>query len=221
MIDVKSQQKRWVIGLLQVALSRYSPITYGVKSMRLLTGIGYCQNAFWPFWFIPLFIYGFLPQLAIFYGDFVLEGGSYRGWWNDQRMWLIRGSSSFFFGFIEFTLKPLNLSNHGFNITSQTNDDEEQRKMYEEEIFDFGSSSPMFLPMTMVAIVNLLALVWGLYGLFFSEERLILELMLASFVAVNCFPIYEAMVLRNDNGKLPKKVCFLAGIQTFVLFVSG
>ncbi|VVB11884.1 unnamed protein product [Arabis nemorensis] len=247
--DVVSQQKRWAIGVLQVSLSRYSPITYGVKSMGLLMGIGYCQYAFWPFWLIPLFIYGFLPQLAIFYGvsvfpktydlwfwlyiflffgayaqdllDFVLEGGSYRGWWNDQRMWLIRGFSSFFFGFIEFTLKTLNLSTHGFNLTSKANDDEEQSKRYEQEIFDFGPSSPMFLPMTMVAIVNLLALVLGLYGLFFWGERLLLELMLVSFVVVNCLPIYEAMVLRKDNGKLPQKIGLLAGILTFVLIMSG
>ncbi|KFK28955.1 hypothetical protein AALP_AA7G070400 [Arabis alpina] len=249
LIDVVSQQKRWAIGLLEVSLSRYSPITYGVKSTGLLMGIGYCQYAFWPFWLIPLFIYGFLPQLAIVYGvsvfpktydlwfwlyiflffgayaqdllDFVLEGGSYHGWWNDQRIWMIRGFSSFFYGFIEFTLKSLNLSTHGFNLTSKANDDEEQSKRYEQEIFDFGPSSPMFLPMTMVAIMNLLAVVWGLYGLFFRGERFILELMLASFATVNSFPIYEAMFLRKDRGKLPKYVCFLAGILTFVPIVSS
>ncbi|KFK43508.1 hypothetical protein AALP_AA1G134400 [Arabis alpina] len=153
--------------------------------------------------------------------DFVLEGGSYRGWWNDQRMWLIRGFSSFFFSFIEFTLQTLNLSSNGFNLTSKINDDEEQSKRYEQELFEFGPSSPMFLPMTMVAIMNFLALVWGIYGFFFWGERLILELMLASFAAVNCLPIYDAIVLRKDHGKLPKKVCFLAGILTLVLIVSG
>ncbi|KAL1194842.1 Cellulose synthase-like protein G3 [Cardamine amara subsp. amara] len=249
LIDMVSQQKRWAVGLLEVSLSRYSPLTYGVKSMGMLMGVSYCQYAFWAFWAIPLIVYGFLPQLALFYGvsvfpksselwfslyiflslgayaqdllDFVLEGGSYRGWWNDQRIWSMRGFSSFPFGFIEFTLKTLNLSTEGFNLTSKANDDAEQRKRYDQEIFDFGSSSSMFLPMATMAIVNLIALVWGLYCLLAWGEGLVLEIMLVSFVVVNCLPIYEAMIFRKDDGKLSNRVCFLAVILTFVLIVSG
>ncbi|XP_048619048.1 cellulose synthase-like protein G3 isoform X2 [Brassica napus] len=249
LIDVVSQQKRWAIGLLEVSISRYSPLTFGIKSMGILMGIGYCQYAFWAFWSIPLIVYGVLPQLALLYGvsvfpkssdpwfwlyiflffgayaqdllDFVLEGGTYGGWWNDQRMWMIRGFTSFFFGSIEFTLKTLNLSTHGFNLTSKANGDDEQGKRYEKEIFDFGPPSSMFLPLTAAAIVNLFAFVWGTYGFFIWGERLVLELMLASFAAVNCLPIYEAMMLRNDAGKLPKRASLSAGILTFALIVSG
>ncbi|KAL0873448.1 hypothetical protein Bca101_023153 [Brassica carinata] len=249
LIDVVSQQKRWTIGLLEVAFSRFSPVTYGVRSTGLLTGIGYCQYAFWAFWSIPLAIYGFLPQFALLYGvsvfpkssdpwfwlyiflflgsygqdllDFVLEGGTCHGWWNDQRMWLIRGFSSFTFGFIEFTLKTLNLSTHGFNLTSKVNDDDKQSKRYEQEIFDFGHSSTMFFPITMVAIINLFALLYGIYGIFFWDEGLVLELMLVSFAVVNNWPIYMAMVLREDDGKLPKNVCILAGIFACFVVVAG
>ncbi|KAF2532332.1 hypothetical protein F2Q70_00033000 [Brassica cretica] len=249
LIDVVSQQKRWAIGLLEISISRYSPLTYGVKSMGLLVGVGYCQYAFWAFWSIPLIVYGVLPQLALLYGvsvfpkssdpwfwlyislflgaygqdllDFVLEGGTYGGWWNDQRMWMIRGFTSFFFGSIEFTLKTLNLSTHGFNLTSKANGDDEQGKRYEKEIFDFGPPSSMFLPLTAAAIVNFFAFVWGTYGFFIWGERLVLELMLVSFAAVNCLPVYEAMMLRKDAGKLPKRVSLSAGILTFALIVSG
>ncbi|KAG2240363.1 hypothetical protein Bca52824_090853 [Brassica carinata] len=249
LIDVVSQQKRWTIGLLEVAFSRFSPVTYGVRSTGLLTGIGYCQYAFWAFLSIPLVIYGFLPQFALLYGvsvfpkpsdpwfwlyiflflgsygqdllDFVLEGGTCHGWWNDQRMWLIRGFSSFPFGFIEFTLKTLNLSTHGFNLTSKVNDDDKQSKRYEQEIFDFGHSSTMFFPITMVAIINLFALLYGIYGIFVWDEGLVLELMLVSFAVVNSWPIYMAMVLREDDGKLPKNVCILAGIFACFVVVAG
>ncbi|KAJ0239645.1 hypothetical protein HA466_0232490 [Hirschfeldia incana] len=249
LIDVVSQQKRWTIGLLEVAFSRCSPIKYGVRSTGLLMGIGYCQYAFWAFWSIPLVIYGFLPQVALIYGfsvfpkspdpwfwlniflflgaygqdlvDFVLEGGTCHGWWNDQRMWLIRGLSSFTFGFIEFTLKTLNFSSHGFNLTSKVNDDHKQSKRYEQEMFDFGASSTMFFPITMVAIINLFALVYGIYGIFVCGEGLMLELMLVSFGVVNSWPIYTAMVLREDDGKLPKFVCILAGIFACFVVVSG
>ncbi|CAA7037390.1 unnamed protein product [Microthlaspi erraticum] len=248
LIDVMNQQKRWAFGHLEIAFSKYSPITYGIKSLGLLMGLGYAQSPFWGLWSIPLIIYGLLPQLSLlcgvsvfpktsdpwfwlyiflFFGaytqdllDFVFEGGSYRRWWNDQRMWLIRGLTSFLFALIEFTLKNLNLSTFGFNVTSKA-DDEEVNKRYEQDIFDFGSSSYMLLPVTTIAIVNLLALVWGLYILFAGREDFVLELMLASFAVVNCLPIYESIALRKDDGKLPNMVCFSAGTVTFVLIVSG
>ncbi|KAF2543327.1 hypothetical protein F2Q68_00029994 [Brassica cretica] len=247
--DVVWQQMRWSIGLLEMGFSRYSPFTYGLKSLGLFTGLGYCYYVVWPFCSIPLTVYGVLPQLALIYGirvfpkpsdqwfwlyiflslgayaqdlsDFLLEGGTCRKWWNDQRMWLIRGLSSFFFGMIEYTLKTLNLSTPGFNVTSKANGDDEQNKRYEQEIFDFAPSSSIFLPMTAVAVLNLFAFVSGLYGLFAWGEGLSLELMLASFVVVNSLPIYEAMVLRKDDGKLQKGICFLAGILTLVLILGG
>ncbi|XP_019089369.1 PREDICTED: cellulose synthase-like protein G1 [Camelina sativa] len=227
--DVVGQQKRWAVGLLEMSFSKYSPSVYGFKSLGLLMGLGYCNSTFRPFWSIPLTVYGLLPQLALIYGvsvfpkvsdpwfwlyiflffgayaqdlsDFLLEGGTYRKWWNDQRMLMIKGLSSYFFGFIEFTLKTLKLSTPKFNVTSKANNDDEQRNRYEKEIFDFETFSLMFLPLTTVAIVNLLAFVWGLYGVFLCGEGLVLELMLASFAVVNCLPIYEAMILRKDDDK--------------------
>lgn len=113
--DVVWQQMRWSIGLLEMGFSRYSPFTYGLKSLGLFTGLGYCYYVVWPFCSIPLTVYGVLPQLALIYGirvfpkpsdqwfwlyiflslgayvqdlsDFLLEGGTCRKWWNDQRMW--------------------------------------------------------------------------------------------------------------------------------------
>ncbi|KAJ0263390.1 hypothetical protein HA466_0037560 [Hirschfeldia incana] len=248
--DVMDQQMRWSIGLLEMAFSRYSPFTYGFKLLGMLMGLGYSYFVFWPFCSIPLAVYGTLPQLALLYGvsvfprspdpwfwlyiflflgahvqdlsDFLLEGGTYRKWWNDQRMWMIRGLSSFFFGIIKFTLKTLNLSTSHFNVTSKANEDNEQRKRYEQEIFDFGpSSSMLFLPVTTVAIMNLFAFVWGIYGLIAWGEVHVLEMMLVSFAVVNCLPIYEAIMLRKDDGRLPKRVCYLSAILTLVLIVSG
>ncbi|KAF8087197.1 hypothetical protein N665_0595s0010 [Sinapis alba] len=246
--DVVGQQMRWSIGLLEMAFSRYSPFTYGFKLLGMLMGLGYSYYVFWPFCSIPHAVYGTLPQLALIHGvsvfpkssdpwfwlyiflflgahlqdvsDFLLEGGTYRKWWNDQRMWMIRGLSSFFFGIIEFILKTLNLSTSHFNVTSKANDDNEQKNRYEQEIFDFGpSSSMLFLPVTTVAIVNLFAFVWGVYGLIAWGEVHVLELMLASFAVVNCLPIYEALMLRKDDARLPKRVCFLAAFLTLVLIV--
>lgn len=68
LVDVLNQTKRWAIGLLEVGFSRYSPLTFGARSMGLLMGLSYAHYAFWPIWSIPITIYAFLPQLALLNG---------------------------------------------------------------------------------------------------------------------------------------------------------
>ena len=65
LIDALNQQKRWAVGLLEVAFSKYSPATHGVRTMGPLMGLGYAHVAFWPIWSIPITTYAFLPQLAL------------------------------------------------------------------------------------------------------------------------------------------------------------
>ena len=68
LLDVLNQTKRWTVGLLEVAFSKYCPLTFGSRSMGLLMGLAYGHYAFWPFWSIPVAIYAFLPQLALLNG---------------------------------------------------------------------------------------------------------------------------------------------------------
>lgn len=63
--DVLSQNKRWCVGLLEVAFSKYSPITFGVQATGFLEAQCFGHYAFWPFWSIPITIYAFLPQLTL------------------------------------------------------------------------------------------------------------------------------------------------------------
>ncbi|GFS38068.1 cellulose synthase like G1 [Actinidia rufa] len=56
-------------------------------------------------------------------------------------------------------------------------------KRYEQGIFDFGVASPMYLPLTMGAFINLIALVRGICQVYFNGgfEDLFLQLFLAGF----------------------------------------
>ena len=63
--DFLNQAMRWSVGLLEVALSKYSPITYGVRYISLLSGLCFAHLTFWEIWAIPITIYAFLPQLAL------------------------------------------------------------------------------------------------------------------------------------------------------------
>ncbi|XAR55157.1 Cellulose synthase (UDP-forming) [Bertholletia excelsa] len=248
--DVVSQGKRWHLGLLEVAFSKYSPITFGVKSMGPLMGLCYAHYAFWPIWSIPITIYAFLPQLALlgevsifprvldiwfflyvflFIGayaldcvSFILAQGTFRRWLNDQRMWLVKGLTCSLFASIEFLTKCLGMTTHGFNVTSKAVDDEE-RKRYDQGIFDFGVHSPMFVVLAMAAVVNLVAFLGGLIQV--SKGRnidgLFVQMFLAGFGVLNSWPIYEAMVLRSDKGRMPTKTTFISTFLAWALCTAA
>ncbi|KAB1201130.1 Cellulose synthase-like protein G3 [Morella rubra] len=248
LIDVLNQLQRWVIGGLQVGFCKFTPITFGIKSMGLFMGLAYTHYCFWPIWCIPITIYAFLPQLALLNGlsifpklsepwfflyvflflgaygydflEFVVEGGTVQMWWNDQRMWMIRGLSCFFFAALEYFLKCLGISTYGFSVTSKMIDDE-QSKRYYQGIFEFGVSSPMFVPLTMGAIINLVSFFVGLVRVLRGSnfEGLLLQMFIAGFAVTNALPIYEAMVLRSDKGRMPFKTTINSTCLALALYV--
>lgn len=65
LLDVINQQIRWGVGLLEVAFSRYSPLTFGMKALGPLMSLCYANYAFNSIWSIPITAYSFLPQLIL------------------------------------------------------------------------------------------------------------------------------------------------------------
>ncbi|XVE58100.1 hypothetical protein DITRI_Ditri04bG0143100 [Diplodiscus trichospermus] len=247
LLDVLGQNKRWAIGLLEVACSRYSTITFGVKAMGLFMGLGYSYYAFWPTLSIPLTTYAFLPQLALlngvsifpkvsepcfllymflFFGaygqdflDFIVDGGTIQRWWSDQRMWMMRGLSCYLFGSTEFLLKSIGIPTQGFNVTSKAID-HAQSKRYEQGLFEFGVASPMFVTLTMAAIINLFSFIYGLIHFLNggNMEGLLMQLFLTAPIVMNCLPIYQAMALRSDKGKMPIRTTITATLLSSALY---
>eukprot|EP00268_Persea_americana_P059101 TRINITY_DN7218_c0_g1_i2.p1 TRINITY_DN7218_c0_g1~~TRINITY_DN7218_c0_g1_i2.p1 ORF type:complete len:150 (+),score=19.00 TRINITY_DN7218_c0_g1_i2:481-930(+) len=75
-------------------------------------------------------------------------------WWNETRMWMMKGSSSYLVSVIVIILKSLGISEAGFEITSKVIDDE-ALKRYRQEVMEFAVPSPMFIPPTTLALLNL------------------------------------------------------------------
>ncbi|PON68985.1 Cellulose synthase [Trema orientale] len=250
LVDVLNQNKRWAIGNLDVSFSKYCTITFGSRSMGLLMGLGYSHYAFWSIWSIPVAVYAFLPQLALLNGvtifpkisepwiilylflflgaygqdllEFVIGGGTFQRWWNDQRMWLIRSLSSYLFGAIEYFLKSLGIFTINFDVTNKVLEDE-QSERYKQGVFEFGVHSPMFVSLTTASITNLVALLWGLLLVFLGGksafEELFVQMIIAAFAVVNCKPVYGAMCFRNDKGGLPAKTTLLSTFFALSLFL--
>ena len=77
----------------------------------------------------------------------------------------------------------------------------------------------MYLPLTLVALINLVALVHGIGQVYLNGgfEDLFLRLFMADFGVVNSMPMYEAMALRTDYGKIPVTIT----LATLVSLVSA
>ncbi|KAH7864113.1 hypothetical protein Vadar_025945 [Vaccinium darrowii] len=248
--DVLNQIKRWSVGFLEVAFSKYSPVTFGVRAMGPIMGLCYAHYAFWPIWSIPLTIYAFLPQLALLKGvsifpkvsdtwfllhvflflgayipdcvDCILFEGTFQSWWNEQRMWMLKGVTSFPFALVEFLTKCLGIATHGFNVTSKVLDDE-QSKRYDQGTFEFRVQSPMFVSLSTAAIVNLVAFFGGVIEVLRGGDfdGLFVQMFVAGFVVVNCWPIYEAMLFRTDKGRMPTKTTLISTFLAWVLYTTA
>ncbi|KAI3727759.1 hypothetical protein L6452_16379 [Arctium lappa] len=246
--DLLNQTQRWSIGLLDMNFSGYNPINHGLKHLPLFQAMCYIHYISWPIWCIPLVIYSFLPQLALIhslpilpkvsdpwfllygflfvgaYGqdflEFKLGGGTTRGWYNNQRAWIIRSLSSYTFAVIEYTFTKLFASSAVFNVTSKVVDEEASTR-YNHGMMEFGVESLFFYPISVAALHNLIALISGVTGVLKHGGRqdLFLQFLLVSFGVVNSWPVYQAMVFRNDPGKMPLKITLTSVAISSMLYL--
>ncbi|XVE64657.1 hypothetical protein DITRI_Ditri07aG0118100 [Diplodiscus trichospermus] len=90
-------------------------------------------------------------------------------------------------------------------------------------IFEFGVPSPLFVPLTMAAIINLFSFVLGLTEFLggSNTEGLGLQMLLTGFIVVNCLPIYGAIALRSDKGRMPTKITVISTFLSAALYSAA
>nr|CAD1820842.1 unnamed protein product [Ananas comosus var. bracteatus] len=153
--DSLSQFKRSVVGLFEVAFSRYSPLTFGARNASLAMGLGYGYYAFRGIWCIPILTYALLPQLALVSQRSLFPKAS------EPRIYLC---AYLFLAAYGQDLADFVMSgevSRGFNVTSKVME-EEQRKRYDNEVFDFGIASPFFILLGTTAILSLASFIAGI-----------------------------------------------------------
>ncbi|XP_028785453.1 cellulose synthase-like protein E1 [Neltuma alba] len=235
------QHKRWSEGQLQILFSKYSPAWYGYGRISLGLQMVYCCYNLWAVnslatlcfcllpslcllkgislfpkmsspWFIP-FAYVILAETAYSLLEFWICGGTIQGWWNEQRIWLYKRTSSYFFAFMDTTLKLLGFpSDSGFIITSKVAEEEVSQR-YKGEIMEFGGSSPMFTLLATLAMLNLFCFLGVSMDALISEdgfirvlEKMMLQIILCGVLILINVPIYKGLFFRKDKGRLPTSV---------------
>ncbi|KAL1189485.1 Cellulose synthase-like protein E1 [Cardamine amara subsp. amara] len=243
------QLRRWSEGDFQILLSEYSPIWYGQGKISLGLILGYCVYCLWAPSSVPVLIYSVLTPLCLIKGiplfpkvssswcipfgyvtvaanvyslaEFLWCGGTFRGWWNEQRMWLYRRTSSYLFGFIDTIRKLLGVSESAFVITAKVAE-EEGAERYKEEVMEFGVESPMFLLLGTLGMLNLFCFAAAVMRLLTSRDggdfqTMGLQFGIAGALVVINWPLYEGMLFRKDKGKMPMSVT----VKSIVLALSA
>ncbi|XP_075664556.1 cellulose synthase-like protein E6 isoform X2 [Castanea sativa] len=232
------QHKRWSEGDFQIFASRYSPFVMGYKKIPLKLQFSYCYFLLWAANCLATLYYVVVPSLCLLrgislfpeisnswvlpfafvifvhraysLGEFVFFGGTLQGWWNDQRMWLYKRMTSYFFGFLDNILRLLRFSKSAFVITAKVADNDVSQR-YKQEIMEFGASSPMFTILATLALLNAFCFIGGLMRVIADVENLVwerftLQILLCGMLIFINLPIYQGLFLRKDNGSMPTSV---------------
>lgn len=146
--------------------------------------------------------------------EFLRCGGTILGWWNSQRIWLYKRTSSYLFGFIDAVLMSAGFSQPAFEITAKVAD-EDVIERYEKEMMEFGpgasSSSPMFIILATLTLLNLFCFV-GLVAKVATGDAniridtLVLQILLCGILVLINWPLFQGLLLRRDNGKMPSSI---------------
>ncbi|KAL2495846.1 Cellulose synthase-like protein E1 [Forsythia ovata] len=233
------QHKRWSEGDLQILLSKYSPVWYGLGRIHFGLIMGYCTYCLWsPNCFATLY-YSIIPSLYLLKGislfpqisslwflpfayviaaknifsiiEFLWAGGTILGWWNEQRIWLYKRTSSYLFAVVDTIFKLVGYSNSSFIISAKVADQDVSQR-YEQEKMEFGVTSPMFIILSSVAMLNLFCLVGMLKKMMvigefkYVYETMALQILLCGVLVLINLPLYSALFFRRDKGRMPSSV---------------
>ena len=162
-------------------------------------------------WFWP-FAYVFVARNACSIAETLNCGDTLKAWWNGQRIWLIRRTTSYFFGFIDTISRQLGLSETTFAITTKVVK-EDVLKRYEEEVIEFGSSTIMVTIIAALALLHIFCLIGGIKKIFLDLEfikldQLILQVILSLLLVMINIPVYQALFICNDEGRIPSSILF-------------
>ncbi|KAJ9152750.1 hypothetical protein P3X46_026282 [Hevea brasiliensis] len=240
------QQRRWAEGDFQILFCKYSPLWYAHGKISLGLQFGYCLYCLWAPISLPVLYYAIIPSFYLLKGislfpqvsspwflpfayvistqyiynlaEFLWSGGTILGWWYEQRMWLYKRTSSYFFAFIDTILKMVGFTDSTFVVTAKFID-EDVLKRYEKEIMEFGDSSPMLTILATLAMLNLFCFVGVVNkvimngSIFRLCKTMPLQTLLCSALVLINLPLYQGLFLRNDKGKLPSSLA----LKSFVV----
>lgn len=249
--DVLIQGTRWTAGLIEVALSRFSPIIYGPSRISVLQSLCYAWVAFFPFVFLPMWILAIIPQLSLLNGItiypevkspfffvflyvFVLSnlqhmweihstGALLRTWRYEQRDWMLKGITCYLYGSIHAIMEKLGAKEASFLPTNKVVDDD-QVKLFEMGIYNFQTSRMFIVPVCSMIMLSLLTFVVGIVKIAIQRDyidEIFIQTFLSLYILLMGYPVLEGMVMRKDKGRITTSMSCYSLVFSIVIMFLG
>uniref|UniRef100_A0A7N0V4T5 Uncharacterized protein n=1 Tax=Kalanchoe fedtschenkoi TaxID=63787 RepID=A0A7N0V4T5_KALFE len=206
--DLLVQGTRWSSGLIDVALSKYTPLKYDTSSkMSLLQTMCYSLLALFPLYCLPLWCFATIPQLCLL---------------NDIALYP-KAVTCHLYGTLDAVLKKIGYREASFMPTNKALD-EEQVKLYHAGKFNFQASDMLVGPLVFVVTLNVISLVFGSARAFFFNDwdRMFIQICMSFYVTIMSWPVIEAMLIRKDKGRIGFEVTLKwAGLCLGVLLLGS
>ncbi|XP_027165343.1 cellulose synthase-like protein G1 [Coffea eugenioides] len=244
------QNTRWTAGLIEVAISKYSPIIYGPSRMPILACMCYAQLAYYPFGFIPFWCLSIIPQLCLAQGiplypeisnpffmvfvylflssnlkhiqEALSAGHSIRTWMHEQRMWMIKSVTCYFYGSLNGIMEKIGMREASFLPTDKA-EDEGRTKLYKSGMFDFRAPGMFIIPMCTLVILNIVSLLIGAVKIIHTRNygEIFIQAFISFFIIVVQYPVIEGIFFRKDYGRIPKSASLLSTMLAGIILSLG
>lgn len=249
--DVLIQGTRWSAGLVEVSLSKYCPLFYKPSRMSFAERMAYTWVSIYPLCHSSaMWILATIPQLCLFYGislypkvsdplfgafafifmssmlrnlyEILMIGWPARSWFGEQRMWMIKSVTSFFYGSFDAIMKSVGLRGTSFVPTNKV-EDPQQKDRYLMDMYDFQTSNLYLIPIVSAVLLSVASFLLGTVNviMFGKWENMLAQLVITGYISCMSCPVIEAMVLRTDNGCIPLSTSIYSAVACTVFLGLG
>ncbi|RWR84935.1 cellulose synthase-like protein E6 [Cinnamomum micranthum f. kanehirae] len=211
------QHKRWVEGHLHIFFSRHCSFIQGHGKIKLPLQMAYCIYNLWALNALPTLYYVVISPLCLLHAIPLFPEArlslslSLSLSYSLITIFNTTKTSAYLFGTIDCGLNLLGIAKSSFPITVKIAD-AELSKRYDQEIMEFGTTSPMFTILATLAMINLLCLGGAIKRVVMDDgvgvESLVLQFAQCGLWVFINLPIYEGLFLRKDEGRMPPSLAF-------------
>ncbi|CAI9118265.1 OLC1v1019803C1 [Oldenlandia corymbosa var. corymbosa] len=244
------QNTRWCTGLIEVALSKYSPLFYGPPRMSFLQSLCYADLAYFPFFWLPYWCLAIVPQLCLIRGislypaisspyfipfvfifisanlkhlqEVISSGLTIKSWIYEQRMWMIKSVTCYTYGTINTIMEKFGMKEASFLPTNKA-DDEAQIKLYQSGVYDFRVATMFMAPICTLIILNLASLFLGGVEIFRGRnfDAMAVQAFISMFIVTVQYPVIEGMFFRKDIGRVQQSAIVLSASLALAILALG
>ncbi|XP_074319532.1 cellulose synthase-like protein G2 [Silene latifolia] len=249
--DLLTQGSRWTAGLLQIGLSKHNPLSIIPSKMSIPQKMVCSWITLFPLDFVFTICCAILPPICFFYGiplypsvldplfipfafvfissnakhllDVIfVSKGSLNSWLNEERIFMVKGVTCYFYGTLECVMSNLGIREAMFIPTNKANE-EDTTKWYQMGKYDFRTPTMILIPLVTSVTLNLLCLLGGVTNMIVAGDwdKLFAQVCLSIFVLMMSFPIIDGMLLRKDNARVPYSISMMSTLLSMVILSIG